>query len=260
MPAGLDATESNQFGVHEFMHLCRLIGADPYLAANVGSGTPREFHDWVSYCNAPAGTGSLADERAANGDADAFRVNYWGVGNESWGCGGDMTPGDTRRCTASSSRSSRSTCPPYLVATGPRGHSRRHGPWLDHRLLRSHAPATTAGRRLLAALLHGLPQQSHAGRGLQRARLVRRCSSKAYALEDVIQAHWAAMAKFDPQHHTKLVLDEWGVWYQPGEEIAPGYILSQPVTLRDALHTAITFDASSTGTPTRSRWPTSRRR
>ena len=60
--------------------------------------------------------------------------------------------------------------------------------------------------------------------------------------ESVIETHWTAMGKYDHEHRTKLVIDEWGVWYQPGEEITPGYILSQPVTLRDALHTAITFD------------------
>ena len=70
MPAGIDASETNQFGIHEFMHLCRLVGAEPYVAANVGSGTPMEFHDWVSYCNGPVGTVSLAGERAANGDKD----------------------------------------------------------------------------------------------------------------------------------------------------------------------------------------------
>src|SRR6478752_8321682 len=94
MPAGLNATESNQFGIHEFMHLCRLVGAEPYVAANVGSGTPSEFHDWVSYCNAPTGTLSLAEERAANGDPQPFEIKYWGVGNESWGCGGTMRPGE----------------------------------------------------------------------------------------------------------------------------------------------------------------------
>ena len=62
------------------------------MAANVGSGTPSEFHDWVSYCNAPAGTLSLAEERAANGDPQPFSIKYWGVGNESWGCGGSMRP------------------------------------------------------------------------------------------------------------------------------------------------------------------------
>src|SRR4030095_2433969 len=88
MPPGKHATETNQFGVHEFMRLCRLIGAEPYLSANVGSGAPREFNDWISYCNAPGGTESLADERAANGDKEPIRVKYWGVGNESSGCGG----------------------------------------------------------------------------------------------------------------------------------------------------------------------------
>src|SRR4249919_2724535 len=79
MPKGTDATEPNQFGIHEFINLCRLIGAEPYVAANVGSSTPQEFHDWVSYCNAPAGTVSLADERAANGDKQPFNIRYWGV-------------------------------------------------------------------------------------------------------------------------------------------------------------------------------------
>src|SRR5258705_8924168 len=94
MPPGRHATESNAFGIHEFMSLCRLVGDEPYLAANVGSGGPQEFHDWVSYCNAPPGTLSLADERAANGDKEPFNVKYWGVGNESWGCGGNKTRGE----------------------------------------------------------------------------------------------------------------------------------------------------------------------
>ena len=92
MPAGLDHTETNAFGIHEFIRLCRLTGAEPYLAANTASGSSREFHDWVSYCNAPANTVSLASERASNGDKDPFGVRWWGVGNESWGCGADMTP------------------------------------------------------------------------------------------------------------------------------------------------------------------------
>ena len=67
---------------------------EPYLAANVGTGSAEEFQQWVEYCNAPAGTTTLADERAANGDPRAFGVRYWGVGNESWGCGGKFTPED----------------------------------------------------------------------------------------------------------------------------------------------------------------------
>jgi len=83
--------EDNSVGTHEFMDLCRLLGAEPYLAGNLGSGTPRELRDWMEYCNYPSGT-ALSDERIANGSPEPFRVRYWGVGNESWGCGGHMTP------------------------------------------------------------------------------------------------------------------------------------------------------------------------
>src|SRR3954463_12018803 len=84
-------TEDNGFGTHEFMEFCRLIGAEPYFAANVGTGTPQEMRDWIEYCNFPKGS-TLSDERAANGSPEPFRIKYWGVGNELWGCGGNMTP------------------------------------------------------------------------------------------------------------------------------------------------------------------------
>src|SRR5215475_16125381 len=83
--------EDNSFGTHEFIAFCRLIGAEPYFAANVGSGTPQEMRDWIEYCNFPKGS-TLSDERAANGSPEPFRVRYWGVGNELWGCGGNMRP------------------------------------------------------------------------------------------------------------------------------------------------------------------------
>ena len=103
MPKGLHATETNQFGVHEFMRLCRLVGAEPYLAANVGSGSPREFHDWVSYCNAPTGTETLADERAAHGDTEPFRVKYLGCGQRVMGMRRRHEAGRVRRRVPESS-------------------------------------------------------------------------------------------------------------------------------------------------------------
>jgi alpha-N-arabinofuranosidase len=83
--------EDGSFGTHEFIGLCRRIGAEPYLAGNVGSGTPQELREWVEYCNYPEGS-TLADERIANGAREPFQVKYWGVGNENWGCGGSMRP------------------------------------------------------------------------------------------------------------------------------------------------------------------------
>jgi len=84
--------DPNAVGTNEFVHLCRLIGAEPYLAANVRSLPASAFQQWVEYCNSPAGSTTLADARAAAGFAEPFRVKYWGVGNESWGCGGEFTP------------------------------------------------------------------------------------------------------------------------------------------------------------------------
>ena len=241
MPPGMHATESNVFGVHEFMRLCRLIGAEPYLAANIGSGTPREFHDWVSYCNAPTGTESLAAERAANGDADPFRVKYWGVGNESWGCGGDMTPAEY----ATEYRRFVTQLPAYgdafLIAAGPRGHQRD----MDLAWTSGFFEAMSGHR----SPVHGYSPHFYSDFRSTKMRVADFTAPEWYAVlleafrtERVIATHWDLMQKWDPEHHTKLVIDEWGVWYPVGEEIAPGHIFSQPLTLRDALHTAITFD------------------
>ena len=242
MPSGLHATESNHFGVHEFVRLCRLVGAEPYLAANVGSGTPKEFHDWVSYCNAPAGTESLADERARNGDTDPFRVKYWGVGNESWGCGGDMTPGEYATAYRRFVTQFPVYVSPFLIATGPRGHSRD----MDMGWTTGFFEAMQSGHR---SPVHGFSPHFYTDFRNDPMRVADFAAPDWYAVlreglrtNAIIDAHWSAMSRYDPDHRTKLVIDEWGVWYKPGEEIAPAYILSQPVTLRDALHTAITFD------------------
>jgi len=245
MPAGLHATESNHFGIHEFMRLCRLVGAEPYVAGNVGSGTPREFHDWVSYCNAPTGTLSLADERAGNGDKEPFNVKYWGVGNESWGCGGTMHPheyaGHYRRFVTQFP----SYVKPFLVATGPRGHSANGDMGWTSGFFEA-----LRGETMLNPILPD-------GFALHYYTDLRRTTVKAgdfnrtqwyevllrgARMETLINDHWSIMGKFDPAHRTKFVIDEWGVWYPTGEEITPAYILSQPITLRDAVHTGMHFD------------------
>ncbi len=242
MPPGLDHTEPNQFGIHEFMRLCRLVGAEPYVAANVGSGTPREFHDWVSYCNAPAGTISLADERAANGDKAPFNVSWWGVGNESWGCGGNMTPAEY----ATLYRKFVTQFPvyppqPHLVATGPRGHSKD----MDLGWTTGFFEAMQGHRTAVDGFSLHFYTDFRNGKGRVRdfdAAAWHEVIREGMRTEQVIERHWEAMGKFDPRHRTKLVIDEWGVWYSKGDETAPAHILSQPLTLRDALHTAVTFD------------------
>src|SRR5882757_10573179 len=82
-----DQEDTNRYGTHEFMETCKAIGCQPYLAADLRSLPARDFYQWIEYCNAPASSNSLANERATNGDKEPFDVQYWGVGNESWGCG-----------------------------------------------------------------------------------------------------------------------------------------------------------------------------
>ena len=119
-----EETESNQFGTHEFRRFCQLCGVEPYFAANIGTGSPEEFQQWVEYCNAPAGSTSLADERAANGQHDPFGVRYWGVGNESWGCGGKFIPEDyCREYRRFTDWLPQYGVPLYLIAAGPNGNN-----------------------------------------------------------------------------------------------------------------------------------------
>src|SRR5215813_4719682 len=84
--------EPNWFGTNEFMRFCKLTGMQPYIAANLRSLPAKDFYEWVEYCNALAGATTLSDMRAAAGDREPFNVEFWGVGNESWGCGGRFTP------------------------------------------------------------------------------------------------------------------------------------------------------------------------
>ena len=240
MPKGSDATETNQFGLHEFMRLCRLVGAQPYLAANVGSGSPKEFHDWVSYCNAPAGTLTLADERAANGDRAPFAVQFWGVGNESWGCGGTMRPGEYATQYRQFVTQFPAYTAPFLVATGPRGHSADGDIGWTTGFFEGMRGSRLPDGFSVHFYTDLRPTRFKAGEF--NADEWHEVLRRGVRLEKIIAGHWAEMGKFDPEHRVKLVVDEWGVWYPPGEEIAPGYILSQPITLREAIHTGLTFD------------------
>ena len=243
MPPELHGAEPNLFGTHEFMGLCRLTGASPYLAANVGAGSPSEFHDWISYCNAPAGTVTLADERAANGDATPFNVKYWGVGNESWNCGGLMKPAEYgalyRRFTSQVPAFGQ----PYLIACGPRGHSADYGvPWTEGFF--DAMQGLMVRPKIDGYSVHFYTDfrptpVSSAESTVEEWYAV---LAKGLGLEKTLVNNWAAMQKYDPSGQIKIIADEWGVWYSHNPAIAPGFQLVQMVTLRDALHTAMHFD------------------
>jgi alpha-N-arabinofuranosidase len=240
--------DSNHFGTYEFMEVCRATGAEPYFAANVRSGTARDFYQWVEYCNAPVDSGStLAKERAANGSPDPFNVRYWGVGNESWGCGGDMTPEEYaheyRKFTAwVPEHFGAQTTELRLVACGPNGND---ADW-TRRVMRS-ILHDARGRQPWGLSVHyytsGSVKQFARGDALKFSNdefydLLARSSK----MESIITDHWTVLAESDPQHKTKLVVDEWGAWYGDGTRLGPQYNLSQQLTLRDALLAGITLD------------------
>jgi alpha-L-arabinofuranosidase len=240
-PDGPQKYDPNQFGTNEFVHFCRLIGAQPYIAANVRSLTATDFYQWVEYCNAPSGQTTLSDQRAANGDPDPFRVRFWGVGNESWGCGGNFTPEEYatefRRFTA--------WVPSYglplaLIGSGPSGG--------DVEWTRRFFRKLTERDKGLIGLLYGWAMHYYcgsAGKGDALDFTERdwyELLGKAVVMESLIQQQWAALAEADPSHRVKLIVDEWGAWHRAGTEVHPAYLFGQTSTLRDALIAALTLD------------------
>jgi alpha-N-arabinofuranosidase len=240
-PDGPQKYDPNQFGTNEFAHFCRLVGAEPYLAANVRSLTPKDFYEWVEYCNGPAGKTTLAQQRAAAGDREPFNIRYWGVGNESWGCGGNFTPEEYatefRRFTAWVPNYGK---PLALIGSGPSGG--------DMDWTRRFFTHLTQRDRGLLRLLHGWAMHYYcgtAGKGDAIDFTVPdwyELLEKAIFMEALIQQQWQAMGEVDRQHRIKLIVDEWGAWHHAGTEVDPAYLFGQTSTLRDALVAALTLD------------------
>jgi len=228
-----DDIETNAFGTHEFLKLCQLIGAKPYLCGNVGSGSVREMRDWVEYCNF-AGDSTLARRRAQNGSPEPFNVHYWGVGNENWGCGGHFCPEDY---AAEYKRYSTFIhdfpgAPLYLIACGPDGNKLE---WTERFFKK------LAGYRRI----HGYAAHYYCGTAgtatdynvAQWYELLH----KSLYLETLIHEQRALLDQFDPQRRIGLIIDEWGTWHPPTPGKNPKHLWQQN-TLRDALVAGLSLD------------------
>ena len=241
--------DPNHFGTIEFTQFCRLAGAQPYFAANLRSLPAQDFWRWVEYCNAPRGSATLAEQREADGEPDPLNVQFWGVGNESWGCGGNFSPEDY----ASEFRRFTAWVPSYgvplkLVGAGPNGDNFE---W-TRRFFAKAADGDALGR-MWGWALHHYAWNASAGRTsnwYQGKRDGLKYDTEQYyeilheanLMESLITGHWRLMGEADPRHQVKLLVDEWGAWYAPGTEPFPEALVGQQNTMRDAVLAGLSLD------------------
>ena len=232
-------TESNHVGTHEFIDLCQMIGAEPYFAANMTSTTPLHIRDWVEYCNFPSGT-ALSDERGNNGHKEPFAIPYWGIGNENWGGGGQMTPEQCAREYIRYSTIINSLDKDNLkfIMCGPNGHD---VDWTS-RLMREWATL-----KWHEAPTYGMSVHYYCGNAgdpiaFTEAEWYRQLHQANY-MQKVLDDHRAAMMPHDPDMQIGIVVDEWGCWHKDGSGPSKGKkLFEQQSSIRDAVVAAMTLN------------------
>ena len=234
--------ESNQVGTHEFMRLCRLVGAEPYVAANMTSVPPLHIRNWMEYCNFPAGSTTLAKEREKNGDPDPFHVRYWGVGNENWGGGGQMSP---ERCAEEFIRFT-TICRPLsplnlrFIICGANGHDLR---W-TRRLMKRWSDRAWQETPTWGVSVHYYTNafSGHDELSFDEAQWYDELFRADY-MRRIVDDHRFVMDEFDPERKLKLVVDEWGNWHVGGTGPSKGgNLFEQQSNMRDAVVAAMTLN------------------
>jgi alpha-N-arabinofuranosidase len=231
-----NVTEDNSFGTHEYLELVERLGAAPFIVGNVGSGTPREMAEWWEYVSFD-GTSPMTALREKNGRPTPWSVRLWGVGNESWGCGGNMTPeyyADVYKRFATF-LPAYGPARPFRIATGANSEDSH---WTD-------VVMRDAGRMIDGLDLHYytvVGSWAHKGSATdftEREWFI--ALQKALHVEDVITRHVAVMDEYDPRKRVALVVGEWGLWHDVEPGTNPGFLYQQN-TLRDALVAAVSLD------------------
>ena len=227
--------EDNSFGTHEFLNLCEMIGCEPYISGNVGSGTVEELAKWVEYMT--AADGPMARLRAENGREKPWKVKYLGVGNESWGCGGNMVPEYyshlyNRYQTYCRDYSGNKL---YKVASGATDYDYN---WTEV-LMKS-----------IGNKMHGVSLHYYTVKGWDGSKgsatvftpeEYYNTLGKAVEVESVIKRHIAIMDSHDPERKIDLLLDEWGTWFDVEPGTNPGHLFQQN-TMRDAMVAALSLN------------------
>jgi len=228
--------ENNHFGTHEFFDLCEQLGAEPYVCGNVGSGTVQEMMEWVEYMTSDADS-PMANLRRQNGREKPWKLKYFGVGNESWGCGGNMTPefyADNYRRYNTFVKDYDRNNPLYRIACGANDADYR---WTEVLMGR-------VGRQMNGLSMHyyTVPGTwSHKGSATVFTEAEWHTTlRKALVMDERVRRHGAAMDRTDPQKRIGMIVDEWGTWYDVEPGTNPGFLYQQN-TLRDALAAAVTL-------------------
>ena len=231
-------TEDNSFGTHEFMDLCEILGCEPYIAGNLGSGTVKEMSDWIEYMTSD-NVSPMADLRRSNGREKPWKLKYFGIGNESWGCGGNMRPeyyADLYRHYQTYCRNY-SGNELYKVACGPNSNDYN---WTD-KLLESVKPWHT---KAISLHYYTVPSGNWEKKGSATefdSGEYEETIRKTHYMEELITKHSEIMSRHDPKHEIGLIVDEWGTWYDVEPGTNSGFLYQQN-TMRDAIVASVNLN------------------
>ena len=229
--------ENNAVGTHEFFDFVELIGADAYINGNLGSGTVQEMAEWVEYMTSDKNS-TLANERRANGRDEPWDIAYFGIGNESWGCGGNMSPDyyvNLYKQYATFIKTPRGK-KPKLVGSG--GHT-EDTTWTD--VLSANIKGNMDG---ISYHFYTLPNSDWSNKGHATefdATDWFKTMERTYRMDTYLSNNIAKLDANDPDGKLGLYVDEWGTWYSPEPGRDPGFLYQQN-TLRDAVVTAVNFN------------------
>ncbi len=231
-------TEDNSFGTHEFLELCRQLDCEPVICGNLGSGTVQEMSQWVEYINSD-NISPMTDLRKANGQEEPWGVRYWGLGNENWGCGGDMTAqfytDQMRRYSVYTKNYGENRL--YKIAGGPNAADYN---WMETLMKNGNPGRSFQGVSLhFYTITHNWRNKGSATQFDEKEYFT--TMRKTLFMDELLNNHIAIMDKYDPRNRVGLIVDEWGNWFDVEPGTNPGFLYQQN-TLRDAMVAAVNLD------------------
>ena len=230
--------EDNSFGTHEFMEFCSQVGCEPYVNGNVGSGTVQEMSEWVEYMTF-GGLSPMSSLREVNGDKEPWKLKYFGVGNENWGCGGSMRPeyyADLYRRYGTYVRSYDKENQIFKIACGPNSD--------DYAWTETLMKNARCCMNALTLHYYTIPTGKWDKKGSATEFSTEEyymTIKNAIKMEELVSRHLQIMNHYDPEHKVGLIVDEWGTWFDVEPGTNPGFLYQQN-TMRDAVVAALTLD------------------